>query len=134
MLRFRAKACLKGVGRSSCVGLEIYKVNMTVLLSVCNRRCCLLEYASVNRQKRRRDSSFNELSLFFFIMIGYKIALTCLVFDDRTECYLFSASIAFIFCFTSSISSFNFWIRRFISSIRLFPFFELMFKKPRLFS
>ena len=48
--------------------------------------------------------------------------------------YLFSASIAFIFCFTSFISSLSFSIRRFISSMRLLPFLELILKKPRLFS
>ena len=54
--------------------------------------------------------------------------------DRNVLFYLFSASIALIFCFTSSISSLSFWMRRFISSIRLLPFFELMLRKPRLFS
>ena len=47
---------------------------------------------------------------------------------------LFSASIALIFSRTRFISSFSFWTLRFISSIRLLPFLEETFKKPRLFS
>ena len=48
--------------------------------------------------------------------------------------YLFSASIAFIFCFTSSRSSLSFCTFRFISSTRLFPFLLAALRKPRLFS
>ena len=47
---------------------------------------------------------------------------------------LFSASIALIFSRTRFISSFSFWTLRFISSIRLLPFFEEALRKPRLFS
>ena len=48
--------------------------------------------------------------------------------------YLFSASIALIFSFTSFKSSFSFSTLRFISSTRLLPFLLAAFRKPRLFS
>ena len=47
---------------------------------------------------------------------------------------LFSASIALIFSRIRFISSFSFCTLRFISSIRLLPFFELALRNPRLFS
>ena len=47
---------------------------------------------------------------------------------------LFSASMALIFSRTRFISSLSFWTLRFISSIRLLPFLEDAFRKPRLFS
>ncbi len=48
--------------------------------------------------------------------------------------YLFSASIALIFCLTSSKSSLSFCTLRFISSTRLLPFLLAALRKPRLFS
>ena len=48
--------------------------------------------------------------------------------------YLFSASIALIFCLMSSSSSLSFCTLRFISSMRLLPFLLLALRKPRLFS
>ena len=57
---------------------------------------------------------------------------------SETEAFLFyslfSASIALIFSRMRFMSSFSFCTLRFISSIRLLPFFELTFRKPRLFS
>ena len=47
---------------------------------------------------------------------------------------LFSASMALIFSRTRFISSLSFCTLRFISSIRLLPFLEEAFRKPRLFS
>ena len=58
----------------------------------------------------------------------------CLVCTPAVLFYLFSASIAFIFCFTSSRSSLSFCTFRFISSTRLFPFLLAALRKPRLFS
>ena len=58
----------------------------------------------------------------------------CLVCTSAVLSYLFSASIAFIFCFTSSRSSLSFCTFRFISSTRLFPFLLAALRKPRLFS
>ena len=60
-------------------------------------------------------------------------------FNDFFYCisasnYLFSASIALIFSFTSFKSSFNFSTLRFISSTRLLPFLLAALRKPRLFS
>ena len=56
-------------------------------------------------------------------------------FNDFNEIdYLFSASIALIFSFTSFKSSFSFSTLRFISSTRLLPFLLAAFRKPRLFS
>ena len=50
-------------------------------------------------------------------------------------CYsLFSASIALIFSRRRFMSSFSFCTLRFISSMRLLPFLEEAFRKPRLFS
>ena len=48
--------------------------------------------------------------------------------------YLFSASIALIFCLMSSSSSLSFCTLRFISSTRLLPFLLAALRKPRLFS
>ncbi len=58
----------------------------------------------------------------------------CLDCTSAVLFYLFSASIAFIFCFTSSRSSLSFCTFRFISSTRLFPFLLAALRKPRLFS
>ena len=58
----------------------------------------------------------------------------CLGCTSAVLFYLFSASIAFIFCFTSSRSSLSFCTFRFISSTRLFPFLLAALRKPRLFS
>ena len=60
-------------------------------------------------------------------------------FNDFFYCisasnYLFSASIALIFSFTSFKSSFSFSTLRFISSTRLLPFLLAALRKPRLFS
>jgi len=47
---------------------------------------------------------------------------------------LFSASMALIFCLVSSRSSLSFCTLRFISSMRLLPFLDEIFRNPRLFS
>ncbi len=51
-----------------------------------------------------------------------------------TYSYLFSASMALIFCLTSSRSLFSLSTLRFISSSRLLPFLLAALRKPRLFS
>ena len=48
--------------------------------------------------------------------------------------YLFSASIALIFCLIISRSALSFSTLRFISSTRLLPFLLAALRKPRLFS
>ena len=57
-----------------------------------------------------------------------------LLFDFNKIFYLFSASIALIFSFTSFKSSLSFSTLRFISSTRLLPFLLAALRKPRLFS
>ena len=57
-----------------------------------------------------------------------------LLFDFDKIFYLFSASIALIFSFTSFKSSLSFSTLRFISSTRLLPFLLAALRKPRLFS
>ena len=57
-----------------------------------------------------------------------------LLYDFNKICYLFSASIALIFSFTSFKSSLSFSTLRFISSTRLLPFLLAALRKPRLFS
>ena len=57
-----------------------------------------------------------------------------LLFDFNKIYYLFSASIALIFSFTSFKSSLSFSTLRFISSTRLLPFLLAALRKPRLFS
>ena len=57
-----------------------------------------------------------------------------LLFDFNKIYYLFSASIALIFSFTSFRSSLSFSTLRFISSTRLLPFLLAALRKPRLFS
>ena len=57
-----------------------------------------------------------------------------LLFDFDIIFYLFSASIALIFSFTSFKSSLSFSTLRFISSTRLLPFLLAALRKPRLFS
>ena len=70
----------------------------------------------------------------FFLSYTYKKKPKCLGCTPAVLFYLFSASIAFIFCFTSSRSSLSFCTFRFISSTRLFPFLLAALRKPRLFS
>ena len=57
-----------------------------------------------------------------------------LLFDFNKIFYLFSASMALIFSFTSFKSSLSFSTLRFISSTRLLPFLLAALRKPRLFS
>ena len=57
-----------------------------------------------------------------------------LLYDFNKICYLFSASIALIFSFTSFRSSLSFSTLWFISSTRLLPFLLAALRKPRLFS
>ena len=47
---------------------------------------------------------------------------------------LIDSSITAIFCTISSRSAFNFSTFRFISVTKLFPFFEALVRKPKLFS
>ncbi len=73
----------------------------------------------------------------FFLCFSFLIHIKkpkCLGCTSAVLFYLFSASIAFIFCFTSSRSSLSFCTFRFISSTRLFPFLLAALRKPRLFS
>ena len=77
-------------------------------------------------------ATFSKGSVFFLSYTYKKAEVLGLHFG--CSFLLFSASIAFIFCFTSSRSSLSFCTFRFISSTRLFPFLLAALRKPRLFS
>ncbi len=86
------------------------------------------------RDNKKGGNSAKNYPFSWFYFLQSTLVLLWNWIDKNVLFYLFSASIALIFCFTSSISSLSFWMRRFISSIRLLPFFELILRKPRLFS
>ena len=98
-------------------------------------RCFFVLGSFVDESFPSRPSIFGTtFSKGFFLSYTYKKKPKCLVCTPAVLFYLFSASIAFIFCFTSSRSSLSFCTFRFISSTRLFPFLLAALRKPRLFS
>ena len=106
--------------------ISFHKKKPTVWLRL-GRNICI-------RDNKKRGNSAKNCPFSWFYFLQSTLVLLWNWIDRNVLFYLFSASIALIFCFTSSISSLSFWMRRFISSIRLLPFFELMLRKPRLFS
>ena len=106
--------------------ISFHKKKSTVWLRF-GRKICV-------RDNKKRGNSAKNCPFSWFYFLQSILVLLWNWIDRNVLFYLFSASIALIFCFTSSISSLSFWMRRFISSIRLLPFFELMLRKPRLFS
>ena len=106
--------------------ISFYKKKSTVWLRF-GKNICI-------RDNKKRGNSAKNCPFSWFYFLQSILVLLWNWIDRNVLFYLFSASIALIFCFTSSISSLSFWMRRFISSIRLLPFFELMLRKPRLFS
>ncbi len=74
----------------------------------------------------KTEIPYNTLSLSTSIVGGLSVRYT--------YSYLFSASMALIFCLTSSRSLFSLSTLRFISSSRLLPFLLAALRKPRLFS
>ena len=81
----------------------------------CISQCLMLDVGKMDKTKNASFAKYVKDA--FFIL-----------------CYLFSASIALIFCFTISKSLFNFSTFLFISSTRLFPFLLAALRNPRLFS
>ena len=108
------------------VNISFHKKKSTVWLRF-GRDICV-------RDNKKRGNSAKNCPFSWFYFLQSTLVLLWNWIDRNVLFYLFSASIALIFCFTSSISSLSFWMRRFISSIRLLPFFELILRKPRLFS
>ena len=108
------------------VNISFHKKKSTVWLRF-GRDICV-------RDNKKRGNSAKNCPFSWFYFLQSTLVLLWNWIDKNVLFYLFSASIALIFCFTSSISSLSFWMRRFISSIRLLPFFELILRKPRLFS
>ena len=108
------------------VNISFHKKRSTVWLRF-GRKICV-------RDNKKRGNSAKNCPFSWFYFLQSILVLLWNWIDRNVLFYLFSASIALIFCFTSSISSLSFWMRRFISSIRLLPFFELILRKPRLFS
>lgn len=108
------------------INISFHKKKSTVCLRF-GRDICI-------RDDKKRGNSAKNCPFSWFYFLQSILVLLWNWIDRNVLFYLFSASIALIFCFTSSISSLSFWMRRFISSIRLLPFFELMLRKPRLFS
>ena len=98
-------------------------------------RCFFVLGSFVDESFPSRPSIFGAtFSIGFSFLIHTKKKPKCLGCTSAVLFYLFSASIAFIFCFTSSRSSLSFCTFRFISSTRLFPFLLAALRKPRLFS
>ena len=100
-------------------------------------RCFFVLGSFVDESFPSRPSIFGATfskGFVFFLSYTYIKKPKCLGCTSAVLFYLFSASIAFIFCFTSSRSSLSFCTFRFISSTRLFPFLLAALRKPRLFS
>ena len=82
-----------------------------------------------NVTPKRKDCIASLSSLAMQSLLFLRLALPM-----GHSAYLFSASIALIFCLTSSRSSLSFCTLRFISSISPLPFLLEALRNPRLFS
>ena len=82
-----------------------------------------------NVTPKRKDCIASLSSLAMQSLLFLRLALPM-----GHSAYLFSASIALIFCLTSSKSSLSFCTLRFISSISPLPFLLETLRNPRLFS
>ena len=128
----------KTLGYGVMVTLQILVLSFLVRIRVSQprasfflERCFFVLGSFVDEPFPVCSSIFYVFPVFCFPSIKKPKCLGC---TSAVLSYLFSASIAFIFCFTSSRSSLSFCTFRFISSTRLFPFLLAALRKPRLFS